>query len=74
MREPVVGHQSLNACLYQCAESDRHSSIPVPRAKRGPRRWQVELGADGLLLGASRPPPSHQVRGGFPYFTYMFDL
>jgi len=54
----------LAYCIDAGAQADgsTHSSIPVPRAKKGPRRWQVEVGADGLLLGVARPPVSEQVR------------
>lgn len=37
---------------------DLRSSVPLPRAKKGVRRWQVELGADGLLRGCEGPPTS----------------
>lgn len=36
------------------------SSIPLPRVKKGERRWQVELGADGLLRGCEGPSSSRE--------------
>ncbi|BDA50059.1 FO synthase [Coccomyxa sp. Obi] len=41
---------------------DLRSSIPLPRMKKGVRRWQVEVGASGLLEGCEGPPTSPEVK------------
>ena len=37
---------------------DLRSSIPLPRLKKGTKRWQVEVCASGLLKGCDGPPMS----------------
>ena len=56
------GHNAVCVDAGTRQEQSMHSSTPVPRAKQGPRRWQAEVGADGLLQGPARPPASEEVR------------
>lgn len=47
--------------LWTSAGAELKSSLPMPRAKQGARRWQVELGAGGMLVGCQGPGPSDEV-------------
>ncbi|KAK9903357.1 hypothetical protein WJX75_003703 [Coccomyxa subellipsoidea] len=52
-------HGDASASTSQTGNTQ--SSIPLPRVKKGERKWQVELGANGLLRGCNGPTTSIEV-------------